>query len=106
MLRSSSPTHPEHALQAALEARGVLEVDQAALDAKTRELIALAVSAQIPCSCCAYAHNKKARAEGASEAEIREAVATARQWSTVLNGRQHELDEFKTEYDKLVGATN
>jgi AhpD family alkylhydroperoxidase len=102
-------TYPEHALQSALEARGVLEGDQAALDAKTRELIALAVSAQIPCSYCAYAHDRKARAEGASEAEVREAIATAatvRQWSTVLNGMQYDLDEFKAEYDELIGATN
>ena len=102
-------TYPEHALQAALQARGVLEGEQAALDAKTRELIALGVAAQIPCSYCVYAHTSKARAKGATEAEIREAVATAattRQWSTVLNGMQYDLDEFKAEYDKLTGATN
>ena len=102
-------TYPEHALQSALEARGVLEGEQAALDAKTRELIALGVAAQIPCSYCVYAHTNKARAQGASEAEIRESVATAatvRQWSTVLNGMQYDLDEFKAEYDKLTGATN
>jgi AhpD family alkylhydroperoxidase len=102
-------TYPEHALQSALEARGVLEGEQAALDAKTRELIALGVAAQIPCTYCVYAHTKKALARGASEAEIREAVATAattRQWSTVLNGMQYDLDEFKAEYDKLMGATN
>lgn len=102
-------TYPENALQSALEARGVLEGEQAALDAKTRELIALGVAAQIPCSYCVYAHTSKARAQGASEAEIREAVATAattRQWSTVLNGMQYDLDEFKAEYDKLTGATN
>jgi AhpD family alkylhydroperoxidase len=102
-------TYPDHALQSALEARGVLEGEGAALEAKTRELIALGVAAQIPCAYCAYAHTKKAHAHGASEAEIREAVATAatvRQWSTVLNGMQYDLDDFKAEYDKLVGATN
>lgn len=102
-------TYPEHALPSALEARGVLEGEQAALDAKTRELIGLAVAAQIPCAYCSYAHTKNARAEGASEAEIREAVATAattRQWSTVLNGMQYDLDAFKAEYDELTGATN
>lgn len=102
-------TYPEHALQSALEARGVLEGEQAALDPKTRELIALGVAAQIPCSYCTYAHTKNARAQGASEAEIREAVATAatvRQWSTVLNGMQYDLDAFRSEYDELTGATN
>jgi AhpD family alkylhydroperoxidase len=102
-------TYPEHALQAALEARGVLEGEGAALDAKTRELISLGVSAQIPCTYCVYAHTNKARALGASDAEIREAVAaaaTTRQWSTVLNGMQYDLDAFQAEYDELTQKTN
>lgn len=97
-------TYPNHALKSALDARGVLEGEGAALDGKTRELIALGVAAQIPCSYCVYAHTKNARAKGASEAEIREAVATAattRQWSTVLNGMGYSLEAFKAEVDKM-----
>ena len=100
-------TYPEHALQAALEARGVLEGEDAALDAKTRELIALGVAAQIPCSYCVYAHDRNARAAGATEQEIREAVATAattRQWSTVLNGMAYDLHAFKAEVDAMAAA--
>jgi AhpD family alkylhydroperoxidase len=96
-------TYPEHALKAALEARAVLQGKDAKLDAKTRELISLAVAAQIPCRYCVYAHMKGARAQGASEAEIREAVATAadvRQWSTVLNGMNYDFEAFKAEVDK------
>jgi AhpD family alkylhydroperoxidase len=96
-------TYHEHALKSALEARGVLEGKDAKLDAKTRELIALAVAAQIPCAYCVYGHMKNARAQGASEAEIREAVATAatvRQWSTVLNGMGYDFETFKAEVDK------
>jgi AhpD family alkylhydroperoxidase len=102
-------TYPEHALQAALEARGVLEGEGAALDPKTRELISLGVAAQVPCTFCVYAHTSKARSLGASEAEIREAVAaaaTTRQWSTVLNGMQYDLQAFKDEYDQLTQKTN
>ncbi|GGX89306.1 hypothetical protein GCM10007160_15840 [Litchfieldella qijiaojingensis] len=104
-----SETYPEHGLQSALEARSALENEQAVLDAKTRELISLAVAAQIPCAYCSYAHTKGARAQGASEAEIREAVAAAaqvRHWSTVLNGMQYDLDAFKSEFDELAGATD
>jgi alkylhydroperoxidase/carboxymuconolactone decarboxylase family protein YurZ len=43
-------TYPDYALKSALEARDVLEGKDAQLDAKTRDLIALAVSAQIPCT--------------------------------------------------------
>ena len=96
-------TYPDYALKSALEARDVLEGKDAQLDAKTRDLIALAVSAQIPCTYCVYAHLKDARAHGASESEIREAVATAatvRQWSTVLNGMGYDFETFKKEMDE------
>lgn len=98
-------TYPEHALQDALKARSVLEGENAELDKKTRELIALAVAAQIPCAYCAYGHTKAARNAGATEGEVREAVATAAQvrlWSTVLNGMQYDLAEFIAEHDELV----
>ena len=95
-------TYPEYALKSALDARNMLEGKDAQLDAKTRVLIALAVSAQIPCTYCVYAHLKDARAHGASESEIREAVAaaaTVRHWSTVLNGMGYDFEAFKKEYD-------
>ncbi len=100
-------TYPEHALSSRLTAEAVLTGEHAKLDGKTRELIALGVAAQIPCAYCVYAHDKNARALGASEAEIREAVAMAahvRHWSTVLNGMAYDLDVFKAEVDKMHGA--
>lgn len=102
-------TYPEYALPSALDALTIFEGENAALDVKTRELIGLAVAAQIPCSYCAYYHRKAAEANGATEGEIREAVAQAasvRQWSTVLNGMQYDLEAFKAEADELLQATN
>src|SRR6516162_9290853 len=60
-----------------------------ALDKKTKQLIGLAVSAQIPCAYCVYATTKAAKAAGATDAEIKETIATAaliRFNSTMLNG--------------------
>ena len=98
-------TYPTHALKSALEAQAVLEEGEGTqLDPKTRELIALGVAAQIPCVYCVYAHTKNARARGATEAEIREAVATAatvRKWSTVLNGMGYDFEAFKAEIDEM-----
>jgi AhpD family alkylhydroperoxidase len=97
-------TYPEHALESRLKAEEVLIGADAKLDGKTRELIALGVAAQIPCAYCIYAHTKFARAHGASEAEIREAVAAAahvRHWSTVLNGMGYDVGAFKTEIDAM-----
>ncbi len=63
-----------------------------ALNGKTKELIGLAVAAQVPCHYCIYFHTAAAKLNGATDAEIREAVAMAaitRHWSTVLNGMRH-----------------
>ena len=75
------------------------------LDAKTKQLIGLAVSAQIPCQYCIYFHAAVARANGATEEEISEAVAMAamtRHWSTVLNGMEVDLATFKQETDAVL----
>ena len=59
-----------------------------ALDGKTKQLIGLAVAAQIPCAYCVYATTKAAKAAGATDAQIKEAIATAalvRFNSTMLN---------------------
>src|SRR5437016_2008969 len=77
------------------------------LDGKTKELIGLAVSAQIPCQYCIYFHTAVAKANGASNEEISEAVAMAaiaRHWSTVLNGMQVDLATFKSETDTVLRA--
>ena len=76
-----------------------------ALDGKTKELLGLAVAAQIPCQYCVYFHTAAARLNGASEAEIQEAVAMAsivRHWSTVLNGMDVDLATFKRETDEML----
>ncbi|MGH9382501.1 MAG: carboxymuconolactone decarboxylase family protein [Thermoanaerobaculia bacterium] len=76
-----------------------------ALSAKEKELIGLAVAAQIPCHYCVYGHTVFARANGATEQEIQEAIAMAsitRHWSTVLNGSQIDMQAFRAEIDGIV----
>jgi AhpD family alkylhydroperoxidase len=75
------------------------------LDGKTKELIGLAVSAQIPCQYCVYFHTAAAKLNGATDDEVREAVAMSaivRHWSTVLNGMQVDLAGFKRETDTVL----
>ena len=82
-------TLPDQALKPLWdEYRAVLNPN-GALDGKTKQLIALAVAAQIPCAYCVYATTKAAKAAGATDAQIKEAIATAalvRFNSTMLNG--------------------
>ena len=76
-----------------------------ALPGKVKELIGLAVASQIPCSYCIYFHTAAAHANGATDEEVREAVAMAaitRHWSTVLNGMQVDLPTFKQETDRAM----
>ena len=97
---------PEHAMEKMIAGYGALQGDGAVLDARIRELIALAVSAQIPCEYCVYAHRRNALAAGASEAELREAVAAGafvRLWSTMFQGAEINLESFKLEHDILRG---
>jgi len=75
------------------------------LSGKEKELIGLAVAAQIPCSYCVYFHSEAAKLNGASDQEIQEAVAMAaitRHWSTVLNGMQVDPAAFKQETDTVL----
>ncbi|HUG61561.1 MAG TPA: carboxymuconolactone decarboxylase family protein [Methylomirabilota bacterium] len=75
------------------------------LDGKTKELLGLAVAAQIPCSYCVYFHTAAAKLNGATDGEIRETVAMAaivRHWSTVLNGMQVDQETFRSEVDAIL----
>ena len=71
-----------------------------ALDTKTKALISLAVSAQIPCKYCVWMDTNTAKQAGATDAEIGEAIAVAgltRNWSTIFNGLQLDFTQFKAE---------
>lgn len=76
-----------------------------ALPGKYKELIGLAVAAQIPCTYCIDAHTAFAQANGATNEELSEAVAISalvRHWSTVITGSQQDLDAFKKEADRML----
>jgi AhpD family alkylhydroperoxidase len=76
-----------------------------ALPCKVKELIGVAVAAQIPCRYCSYAHTQFAKAEGANQTEIGEAVVLAaltRHWSTVLQGVQTDVVKFRADITKML----
>jgi AhpD family alkylhydroperoxidase len=98
------PISPQQGLDAAVQDMMILQGSDAALAAKERELIGLGVAAQIPCEYCVYFHTKAARHFGASDAEIREAIAQAaqvRKWSTMLNGSMYDAQAFRAEVDAM-----
>lgn len=91
--------YPAAALKPAWEDTKAVFNPKGAIGGKHKRLIALAVAAQIPCEYCVIAQSKKARKAGATEEEIKEAIAVAaimRKWSTVLNGYdKYTLEKFK-----------
>ena len=110
VLRAQEPpalftdTLPELTISETLSAYFKLNGEQAAIEPKERELISLAVSAQIPCIYCIYVHRVKARAAGATEEEIRQAVALAgavRSMSANFYGAEYDFDLYKQQVDEL-----
>src|ERR1700760_301248 len=63
-------TLPDQALKPLWEEYLAVMNPAGALDAKTKQLIGLAVAAQIPCAYCVSAHTRAAQAAGATDAQI------------------------------------
>lgn len=97
---------PEAALPGVWEEMKSLQLNpSSALPVKYKELIGLAVSAQIPCHYCVYAHTQFARAQGATDQEIGAALseaALARHWSTFMNGMQLDERRFRDDLGRMV----
>jgi AhpD family alkylhydroperoxidase len=78
---------------------------KSAVPAKYKELIGLGIASQIPCEYCVYFHTRAARANGATEREIKEAIAMSaivRHWSTFINGAQVDEALFKKELEQVI----
>jgi len=97
---------PDTALPGAWEEMKTLQMNpKTALSGKTKELIGLAVAAQVPCRYCVYGHTEFAKLNGATSAELGEAVAMAgltRHWSTVINGIQTDVAKFRADIGRVV----
>lgn len=96
---------PKHALPGAWQLFKELKGPKSSIDPKNSELIQLAVAAQIPCIYCVYFHTASAQAYGATDEEIKEAVALGaetRHWSMIIQGAQIDYEDFKKEFDAMM----
>jgi len=67
--------------------------------------LGIAISAVTKCKYCTLFHTEAARLNGASEAEIEDAIHFAKSsagWSAYLNGLQIDFDQFKDEIRRAV----
>lgn len=81
-----------------------VECEEGSIPNKYRELIGLAVAAATKCRYCTFYHTEGAKLNGATEAEIEDAVHFAKSitgWSTYINGLQIDFEQFKSEVLKI-----
>jgi AhpD family alkylhydroperoxidase len=87
------------------EMKGLQLNPNTALSGRVKELIGLGVAAQIPCRYCIYAHDAFAKLNGATQAELGEAIALAgeeRHWSAYFYGMQLDETKFRSEIARIV----
>lgn len=97
--------YPKNGLAGAWEGFKQINSPDGKIPAKYKELIQLAVASQIPCVYCVYFHTASAKANGATDEEIQEAIAhgaQTRHWSMILQGNQIEFEDFKVEFDGML----
>jgi AhpD family alkylhydroperoxidase len=81
-----------------------IEFGKTALDGKTKDLIGLAIAAQVPSRLTAWSYSKCGKSSGATDAELHEAVALSaltRHWSTFFNGVQLDEARYRADLAKL-----
>lgn len=77
-----------------------VQLETSVIPSKYRELIGIAISGITKCRYCALYHTELAKLNGATDAEIEDAVHFAKSsagWSTYINGLQVDFDTFKEE---------
>src|SRR5512136_205544 len=91
---------PDSSLELEWELFKRTQLEEGAIPQKYRELIGIAISGVMKCRYCAFYHTEAAKLNGATQAEIEDAVHFAKSaagWSTYINGLQVDFDQFKEE---------
>lgn len=95
---------PDNSLDLEWELIKQVQMAPGAIPNKYRELIGVAVAAATKCQYCAYFHTQFAKLNGATDAEIEDALHYAKSstgWSTYINGSQADYDQFCKEVDQI-----
>ncbi len=99
-------TFPQEGRAGAWEQMKTLQMNpKTALSGLAKEMIGMAVAAQIPCKYCLYFHKKAIKANGGSDEELKEALVLSshiRYWATIFSGMQVDFKETKKEVDQIV----
>ncbi|MER3482692.1 MAG: alkylhydroperoxidase [Meiothermus sp.] len=91
---------PESSLDLEWQLFKRVQFDEGPIPNKYRELIGVAIAAATKCKYCSLYHTELAKLNGATEAEIEDAVHYAKSsagWSTYINGLQLDYEAFRDE---------
>lgn len=95
---------PDNSLRLEWETLKAVQMAPGAIPNKYRELIGVAISSVTKCRYCSYFHTEFAKLNGATDAEIEDAIHYAKStagWSTYINGFQLDYDQFCKEVDQI-----
>jgi AhpD family alkylhydroperoxidase len=80
-------------------------VGESEIPPKYRELMGLAVAANIKCPYCTHFHREAARMHGATDDELAEAYSLASftaRYSAMLHAQSYDLDTFEREFEQMA----
>ena len=79
--------------------------EETAIPPKYKELIGLAVAANLKCPYCQEFHRGAAKMHGATDEELREVAFLAGftpRYSSILHGMNYDIDTFRDEFARIV----
>jgi AhpD family alkylhydroperoxidase len=95
---------PDATLELEWELMKKSQMEEGPIPPKYRELMGVAIAAATKCRYCSFFHTEFAKLNGASPAEIEDAVHYAKSsagWSTYINGIQTDFEQFKREVRQI-----
>jgi len=96
---------PDNSLELEWKLFKTVQFDEGPIPNKYRELIGLGISAITKCEYCIQYHTEVARLNGATDAELEDAVHYAKSsagWSAYLNGMQVDREQFADELAQVA----
>jgi AhpD family alkylhydroperoxidase len=96
---------PDNSLELEWRLFRTVQFDEGPIPNKYRELIGIGIAATTKCHYCIQYHTEVAKLNGATDAEIEDAVHYAKSsagWSTYLNGMQVDKDQFAAELAQVA----
>ena len=79
--------------------------EETAIPPKYKELIGLAIAANIKCPYCQHFHKEAAKLHGATEEELNE-VAFLASWtarySAIIHGMDYDMETFEDEFEQIA----